>query len=513
MQTFKKFRNPIFWLVGFLVKKIIRFTFFKNVENQDFNKLVDYTLSLLPNEKLIDIVILLYNIFKSKPSDLQGFKTINEALIHTLPIGNRTEIIAKEDRKAKYLFIFLILWEIKKRIFFLIKNIILLPFKIGVYSFIAFLFGIRMDCILSFFDIFRFNLPSWTYNKLLELHISWMSWFKHTLNIKSITTELENNPQLPKPRMLSDNLGIGVKPDTEIKPDTFLYLTKKQWLYLSISILTALGAYYGFTGGIPFTKTFETNSDSQNDDKGEGSSKGPIHSFKAKPRREDLLEQDKTWQDTFSEYGHKVSDKVGGLFSWIKNKVSGQPADVDWDRIDKKERDLIEQLKRDDKKRWLELLEREKNKGLIINKDGILSKEIIDNKEEVLIKVSSKKSSPTHPDPEREAERTNLFRYPQDKVKDSSLDSSNMTDSTETIKPATKDYRPSPITPSTEASEGPTYPPVHFSKLADHPFASGGYETIDPSLDPTIKKGIVRKGTNILSARFLDNSSKNSNND
>jgi hypothetical protein len=92
-------------------------------------------------------------------------------MTHSIPSDKREGVLGN----LKFLFIFLIAGNIFKRALFLVKSIIIMPFKLGVYGFIAFLLGIKPDFLFSFFDIFKFNLPSWTYSKLLELHISWLS--------------------------------------------------------------------------------------------------------------------------------------------------------------------------------------------------------------------------------------------------------------------------------------------------------------------------------------------------
>src|SRR5258706_191968 len=95
------------------------------------------------------------DIFKSKSSEILNFRLFNEAVTHTIPQEQRLDILSR----LKYLFLFLTLLNILKRSLFLVKNMILLPFKLGVYSFIFSLFGIRPDYLLSFFEIFKFNLP------------------------------------------------------------------------------------------------------------------------------------------------------------------------------------------------------------------------------------------------------------------------------------------------------------------------------------------------------------------
>jgi hypothetical protein len=66
-------------------------------------------------------------------------------MIHSLPLASRAEIAQQETKKIKYLFIILILGNVLKRWLFLTKTIIILPFQLGVYSFMAYLFGIKVD--------------------------------------------------------------------------------------------------------------------------------------------------------------------------------------------------------------------------------------------------------------------------------------------------------------------------------------------------------------------------------
>jgi hypothetical protein len=160
MRIFKQIKNPIYWIIGVTTKLIIRKLFFNKTENKDFNNLISITLDLLPYETLLNVIKLLKNTFYSKPSELFNFAIFNEALTHSLPLEQRLEITSKENKSIKYLFIFLVIGSILKRSLNLIKKIILMPFKLGVYSFIAFLFGVKVDYLLSFFDLFKFNLPT-----------------------------------------------------------------------------------------------------------------------------------------------------------------------------------------------------------------------------------------------------------------------------------------------------------------------------------------------------------------
>lgn len=316
MNILKKLRYPLIWISESIIKYLIRKLIFKNLAKNDFKNLLSYTLDLLPHETFINTIKLLINTFKSKPVELTNIKIIDEVMTHTIPIEQRTDVI----KKAKYLFIFLILGNIFKRSLFLVKNIILLPFKLGVYSFLASLFGIRPDYFLSFFEIFKFNLPSWTYNKLLELHISWLSWWKNTLNVGSISTDFNNKLSLPKPNTEYETII-----PSEPKSETYLYLTKTQWFYVSITLAGLLAAYFGYTGGIPFTKSFDWESKTNDGDDTDG---GDILIEREKP---------KTW------------------VALIKNKINpfnwwSTPVESDFEYQERKDKKILEHFQAQDAK-------------------------------------------------------------------------------------------------------------------------------------------------------------------
>lgn len=63
MQILKKIKNPLAWILIALFKIFIRRLFFKNISNNDFNRLFVYVLEVLPNETIIAIFKLLKNTF------------------------------------------------------------------------------------------------------------------------------------------------------------------------------------------------------------------------------------------------------------------------------------------------------------------------------------------------------------------------------------------------------------------------------------------------------------------
>lgn len=122
MNIIRKFRNPFTWLLGIIIKILIKKIFFKNIENNYYNRLISYSLELIPNETFINLFKLFINIIKCKSVELLDVKIFKEVLIHSIPTEHRVNIL----NKAKYLFIFLLIGNIIKRSIFIIKNIILL---------------------------------------------------------------------------------------------------------------------------------------------------------------------------------------------------------------------------------------------------------------------------------------------------------------------------------------------------------------------------------------------------
>jgi len=557
MQILNKIRNPIKWALGLAIKITIKKLFFNKIENKDFNSLVDYTLNLLPNETITNITKLLLNTLKSKPSELTQNKLLDQVMQHTLPLSERVAIIDNENLSFKYLFIFLILGNILKRLLFLIKNFILLPFKLGVWGFIAFLFGIKVDWFLALFDTFNFNIPSWTYNKLLELHIRWLSWLKIKLEISSISTDLVNTPQIPKIK------NINIENETEIKPETYLYLTKKQWTYIALSTLTALAAYYGYTFGIPFRQEKEWEFDPN--DKGEGSSKGKGNSFSIPINNPPDTKNENSWQDTLTNLTTKIITKIKNLFTW------GETDEDFVSKADKKDRKIFDYWrKRQDQIEidWLNAIKKgeltlEEYKDLKENNENLIK--IVDKSKSAVtpvveqvepqehkdssIKITDKKSSPTAPDAETQKNREKYFPHKnqeqeehlssfkeegkyvpdvadkiiykkigRDSNKKSLFYSTGKNDSTETITPdrlklEKEESRQTKILDKNKSEdsfnydeEQHTYPPknyTRFSDLSNHPFSSGYNENIDETQAPSLNK--KNSALNLLSARFLDN--------
>jgi len=69
----------------------------------------------------------------------------------------------------------------------LFKRILLLPFKLGLFSFIFSILGVDVSWFLNIFNYFPLNIPCWVYTQYLTLYNNWLMWWYNTVNIKSIT--------------------------------------------------------------------------------------------------------------------------------------------------------------------------------------------------------------------------------------------------------------------------------------------------------------------------------------
>jgi len=523
MQYIKTILSPLNFIISFVLKLTIRKLFFNNIDNKDFNNLFSYTLELIPNETFINIIKLLINILKSKPSDLSNFSVIKEVINHTIPSDNRIVIADKTN----LFFIVIILSNIIKRIIKIIRNLIILPFKLGVYGFIFYLFGIKLDWLLSFFDVFKFNLPGWTYSKLIELHISWLNWIKTTLQVNSITTENEEVSNLPKFKRSQTNL--------ETESDTFLFLTKKEWLIVTISIVFILGAYFGYTGGIPFSKTLEWNSDNRHDDDSNNNNGGDFRTQETNPWSKDIPLEDNTntRQNSFTNLTTNIIEKLKKPFNWFRRETETNQEELEfWQQKQvEAEKTWKERLKFWQK----EELDKEIKTGQLEKKGSLGELDREDVRREY---VENKKSSPVHPDPESASDLDRLFPYasgssskPEENISMHQRNDSTDTITQETWRPrsrrikASDDYlrendqnieerhtyppRPSSIKPRRRALLTPP-----FSSLSGTSFARGVIEKLDTSKPQPIPEPPVaepnpsveiERGSILMSARFLDN--------
>ena len=116
----------------------------------------------------------------------------------TYPNIERFKNIFDTPNKRLYLsgLVFTLLFY---RSYLLFKKIFLLPFKLGLFSFLFSVLGIDVSWFLNFFNFFKFNVPHWVYFQYINLYTNWLNWFYKVGEIKSIKTPeiIETNSVIP----------------------------------------------------------------------------------------------------------------------------------------------------------------------------------------------------------------------------------------------------------------------------------------------------------------------------
>ena len=93
------------------------------------------------------------------------------------------------DTWSSKLFYLLILMSVVGFSWFsILKKIILLPFKLGLFSFLYSIIGFDVSWFLNLFNFSYINIPYWIYFQYLNLYNSWLNWWFNTVNIKSISS-------------------------------------------------------------------------------------------------------------------------------------------------------------------------------------------------------------------------------------------------------------------------------------------------------------------------------------
>lgn len=121
------------------------------------------------------------------------------------------------------------------RQYILIKKFVLWPFKLGIYAFIYAVSGIDLSWFLSWFDIFKINIPQWVYVQYLNLYCNWLEWWKGTVQINNLKPE--TIPHIPK---VKDN------PDL-VEVESNKFINKKNIIIgVTVIALIGIGIWYFF---------------------------------------------------------------------------------------------------------------------------------------------------------------------------------------------------------------------------------------------------------------------------
>ena len=249
----KYIRNPIHLVIGTTLKFVFKKLLFRNLDWKDYNELLKLSIDLIPAHNWYTMCKLLIKITLTPYNEVTQIDQIAEIVQNS--VFNSTKTIKEieegsKDRSWKIFFISVIFGGLFRKSFALIRNFIILPFKIGTYLFMGGLVGIRVDQILHWFDFLKFNIPNWFYNKLLVTHINWLNWVKGVGQVDSlITKDLEELKFKSSPKIVTETSSI----EELKKQDTFLYLNKNQWLLvLGIGIgmlLVCTGVYITYGWG------------------------------------------------------------------------------------------------------------------------------------------------------------------------------------------------------------------------------------------------------------------------
>jgi len=138
------------------------------------------------------------------------------------------------DSIYKKMFLFGFVFTILTNVWFnLFKKIFLLPFKLGVFSFIYSVLGFDVTWFLSWFNFFSLNIPYWVYFQYLTLYNNWLNWWYNTVNIKSITSvPVKEIKEIKETKKIKKNLN---KELVEIE------IPKNNTVWYIVGVVTVIG--------------------------------------------------------------------------------------------------------------------------------------------------------------------------------------------------------------------------------------------------------------------------------
>ena len=224
-------------IISYILNHIIWNFIFNQIGRINFLNLFNAFRTHLLASSTVDIWRFLRDLFLNRITNNFIYR-----IITSTPGINPNLIV---DTKAKRIFwISFVSTLILYRQYKLFKNLILWPFKLGIYSFIFSLSGIDMSWFLSWFNYFpglTVNIPQWVYIQYLTLYSNWLNWWKGTVEIKNIKTE--SLPQIPKFNYDTDGL-------TTTEGDSNKWINKKNIIIgLSVIALIGIGIWYFYYSG------------------------------------------------------------------------------------------------------------------------------------------------------------------------------------------------------------------------------------------------------------------------
>jgi len=223
--------------------KIIKFIIFCSIGFIFYSdKLGRYTYRLVFNNFILQLKVLPIQEVSNFFSGLFSNNLTDNSILGkiTIPLGLNWRNLCDTNVKKFYLLtvtsIFLIY-----RFFFAMKNFLLLPFKLGIFSFLFSIFGFYVTGFLKLFNIFYLNIPQWVYIQYLLLYSNWMNWWYDFVKIRSLNTS-----SLPSANPTNKE-NLDLVESTNNEPDNKIIVDKKRFIIaLGAITLTAILIWYYF---------------------------------------------------------------------------------------------------------------------------------------------------------------------------------------------------------------------------------------------------------------------------
>jgi len=154
---------------------------FSSINKIKFINILNNLNAYLRTLKLRELFRILNILISDKLSD----NSVLRPVIYPFEI----ELKVLVDNVYKKIFLFGFIFTIITNVWFnLFKKIFLLPFKLGIFSFIYSILGFDVSWFLNIFNFFSINIPNWVYIQFITLYNNWLTWWYQNVNIKSITS-------------------------------------------------------------------------------------------------------------------------------------------------------------------------------------------------------------------------------------------------------------------------------------------------------------------------------------
>lgn len=168
-------------IIRYFLISISWFFFYSKIRKSDFrNILSNYNLQLRALS-LWEVFRFLNDLITDNLNERSWLNTI------TLPFNVSFRVLFDNNYKKLFLFGYGFMIIIY-RWFQIMKKLLLLPFKLGIFSFLYSILGIDITWFLNLFNIFPINIPYWVYFQYLTLYSNWLQWWYNTVDVKSISS-------------------------------------------------------------------------------------------------------------------------------------------------------------------------------------------------------------------------------------------------------------------------------------------------------------------------------------